>query len=135
MGHYHVNIYSYSWWLQKCCITIDMSQIHKQLSSASCPFDETAVFRRVAYWCWPMIHPISLLCHESSSVGIYCHMTKSNKLVQLNSCLCSFLIRVPTNRQADLQHVSSNSNDGYDVFSCETYVWLNTIAIDCQLES
>jgi hypothetical protein len=56
-----------------------------QLSSASCPCDETGVLPRVAYCCWPNIHWRCVLCCESFSLVIYHHMLNSNQQVQLRT--------------------------------------------------
>jgi hypothetical protein len=83
--------------------------LHKLLWHPACVHVmKWPVLRRVAYPSGPMIHHRCVLCHESLSVGIYCHPLNGNQLVQLKGCLWSFL---PINVQANLQHVNLKWND------------------------
>jgi hypothetical protein len=93
-------------------LTCHVAYLHKLLS-ASCPYDEV-LWRVTTNCCMPIILWRCVLCHESITVGIYCHVLNSNKLFELKSCIQSYLWRVRINMQADLKHVGSNSNDGHN---------------------
>jgi hypothetical protein len=106
--------HSYRWWLLKVLhnyehvitqqlISAMESPIGRiaylnELSSAFCPHDEAAVFWRVAYCCWPMIHEICVFCPDSSSVIINHHMLNGNQLVQLRGLHLNLLMNYCASR-------------------------------------